>query len=210
MAVREPAHACDVAAQRSGTASGLRRVHNWTIRLEPVLASARAGFCFLACREHRELGRDRRRRCKTLARPGREQRRPVSTENSRSGKFPWHMEAAAHPVRGSGREFWQFRCPVTALLRARRHERTCPRSRGSARRSTQARVRRALGHPKSSSAHRTRRHAADQVSARATGLASLVSIAACGEAGNCSTFARWPSHKRVSSTIWPPGNSSAS
>ena len=81
---------------------------------------------------------------------------------------------------------------------------------GNPRRPTQARVRRALGHPKGSSAHRTRRHAADQVSTRATGLASLVSIATCGEAGNCSTFARWPSHKRVSSTISPLGNPSAS
>jgi len=82
---------------------------------------------------------------KHFARPGREQRRPVSAENSRLDKFPWHMEAAAHPVRGSGREFWQFRCPASALLRARRHVRTRPRSRGSPRRSTQARVRGALG-----------------------------------------------------------------
>jgi hypothetical protein len=29
-------------------------------------------------------------------------------------------------------------------------------------------------------------------------------------AGNCSTLARWPSHIRVSSTISPSGNSSAS
>src|SRR5947209_15266362 len=45
------------------------------------------------------------------------------------------MEAAAHPVRGSGREFWQFRCPATALLRARCYKRAAmnappPRSRG--------------------------------------------------------------------------------
>src|SRR5207245_11505289 len=31
-----------------------------------------------------------------------------------------------------------------------------------------------------------------------------------GEAGNCSTVACWPSHSRVSSTVSPSGNSSAS
>src|SRR5262245_35047923 len=30
------------------------------------------------------------------------------------------------------------------------------------------------------------------------------------EAGNCSTVARWPSHSRVSNTVSPSGNSSAS
>src|SRR5215470_4422541 len=32
----------------------------------------------------------------------------------------------------------------------------------------------------------------------------------CGEAGSCSTVACWPSHRRVSSTVSPSGNSSAS
>src|SRR5262249_61456016 len=32
----------------------------------------------------------------------------------------------------------------------------------------------------------------------------------CGEAGSCSTLACWPSHRRVSSTVSPSGNSSAS
>jgi hypothetical protein len=31
-----------------------------------------------------------------------------------------------------------------------------------------------------------------------------------GDAGNCSTVACWPSHSRVSSTVSPSGNSSAS
>jgi hypothetical protein len=31
-----------------------------------------------------------------------------------------------------------------------------------------------------------------------------------GEAGNCNTVARWPSHSRVSNTVSPSGNSSAS
>ena len=39
---------------------------------------------------------------------------------------------------------------------------------------------------------------------------SAASLVARGEAGSCSTVARWPLHNRVSSTICPPGNSSAS
>ena len=35
-------------------------------------------------------------------------------------------------------------------------------------------------------------------------------VAAFAPAGNCSTVARWPSHKRVTSTTCPSGNSSAS
>src|SRR5260370_18063992 len=35
-------------------------------------------------------------------------------------------------------------------------------------------------------------------------------VAARAPAGNCSTVARWPSHKRVTSTNCPSGNSSAS
>ena len=35
-------------------------------------------------------------------------------------------------------------------------------------------------------------------------------VAARAPAGNCSTVARWPSHKRVTSTTCPSGNSSAS
>jgi hypothetical protein len=35
-------------------------------------------------------------------------------------------------------------------------------------------------------------------------------VAARAPAGNCSTVARWPSHKRVTSTSCPSGNSSAS
>ena len=35
-------------------------------------------------------------------------------------------------------------------------------------------------------------------------------VEACDPAGNCSTVARWPSHKRVTSTTCPSGNSSAS
>src|SRR5262245_18385476 len=36
------------------------------------------------------------------------------------------------------------------------------------------------------------------------------SFTGLGEAGNCSTVACWPSHSRVSSTVSPSGNSSAS
>ena len=35
-------------------------------------------------------------------------------------------------------------------------------------------------------------------------------VAAFAPAGNCSTVARWPSHKRATSTTCPSGNSSAS
>src|SRR6516162_6422639 len=35
-------------------------------------------------------------------------------------------------------------------------------------------------------------------------------VTGCGEAGSCSTVACWPSHRRVSSTVSPSGNSSAS
>src|SRR5262249_19069204 len=41
-------------------------------------------------------------------------------------------------------------------------------------------------------------------------LLSSVWLLVSGEAGNCSTVACCPSHSRVSSTICPPGNSSAS
>jgi hypothetical protein len=36
------------------------------------------------------------------------------------------------------------------------------------------------------------------------------SFATSGMAGNCNTVARWPSHRRVSRTICPSGNSNAS
>ena len=46
---------------------------------------------------------------------------------------------------------------------------------------------------------------------RSCGSTTLPSaIAAFAPAGNCSTVARWPSHKRVTSTTCPSGNSSAS
>jgi hypothetical protein len=47
---------------------------------------------------------------------------------------------------------------------------------------------------------------------RTVGLATSTSRVDCGglTAGNCSTVARWPSRRRVSSTTWPSGNSSAS
>ena len=41
-------------------------------------------------------------------------------------------------------------------------------------------------------------------------LCSCAAFTGRGVAGNCSTLARWPSHSRVSSTISPSGNSSAS
>ena len=45
-------------------------------------------------------------------------------------------------------------------------------------------------------------------SCRSTTVSSAV--AGRDPAGNCSTVARWPSHKRVTSTTCPSGNSSAS
>lgn len=48
----------------------------------------------------------------------------------------------------------------------------------------------------------------DSRSCRSTTVSSAV--AARDPAGNCSTVARWPSHKRVTSTTCPSGNSSAS
>jgi len=39
---------------------------------------------------------------------------------------------------------------------------------------------------------------------------ALSVVAARVQAGNCSTVARWPAHKRVTRTNCPPGNSSAS
>jgi hypothetical protein len=39
---------------------------------------------------------------------------------------------------------------------------------------------------------------------------SGLSVARCAAAGNCNTVARWPSHRRVRSTICPSGNSNAS
>jgi len=48
----------------------------------------------------------------------------------------------------------------------------------------------------------------DSRSCRSTTVSSTV--AARDPAGNCSTVARWPSHKRVTSTTCPSGNSSAS
>ena len=41
-------------------------------------------------------------------------------------------------------------------------------------------------------------------------LCSCAAFTGRGVAGDCSTLARWPSHSRVSSTISPSGNSSAS
>lgn len=35
---------CDVAAQRSGAPGGIKKIHNWTIQLQPALASSGAGF----------------------------------------------------------------------------------------------------------------------------------------------------------------------
>ena len=48
----------------------------------------------------------------------------------------------------------------------------------------------------------------DSRSCRSTTV--LSAIAARVSAGNCSTVARWPSHKRVTRTTCPSGNSSAS
>src|SRR5258705_1846538 len=48
----------------------------------------------------------------------------------------------------------------------------------------------------------------DSRSCRSATVSSAV--AARDPAGNCSTVARWPSHKRVTSTTCPSGNSSAS
>jgi hypothetical protein len=45
---------------------------------------------------------------------------------------------------------------------------------------------------------------------RSCGSTVLSAVAARALAGNCSTVARWPSHKRVTSTTCPSGNSSAS
>jgi hypothetical protein len=39
---------------------------------------------------------------------------------------------------------------------------------------------------------------------------SCAGLATRADAGNCSTVARWPSHRRVTSAICPSGNSRAS
>jgi hypothetical protein len=49
----------------------------------------------------------------------------------------------------------------------------------------------------------------DGESARACGSA-FSAVAGCAPAGNCNTVARWPSHRRVTSTTCPSGNSNAS
>src|SRR6266852_8177163 len=57
------------------------------------------------------------------------------------------------------------------------------------------------------------REARDQVDSdgsRTCGAAASSAGAGCAAAGNCSTVARWPSHRRVSSTTCPSGNSNAS
>jgi hypothetical protein len=41
-------------------------------------------------------------------------------------------------------------------------------------------------------------------------ICSCVALATRADAGNCSTVACWPSHRRVTSTICPSGNSRAS
>ena len=51
----------------------------------------------------------------------------------------------------------------------------------------------------------------ERVDSRSCGSTTVPSaVAARAPAGNCSTVARWPSHKRVTSTTCPSGNSSAS
>ena len=52
-------------------------------------------------------------------------------------------------------------------------------------------------------------HAKSQ-GARASDLNGSFAAAGCGVAGNCNTVARWPSHRRVSSTTCPSENSKAS
>ena len=45
---------------------------------------------------------------------------------------------------------------------------------------------------------------------RTSRLTASPAAAGCAPIGNCNTVARWPSHRRVSSTTCPSGNSSAS
>jgi hypothetical protein len=45
---------------------------------------------------------------------------------------------------------------------------------------------------------------------RSSDLSGSFATAGCAVPGNCNTVARWPSHRRVSSTTCPPGNSNAS
>jgi hypothetical protein len=45
---------------------------------------------------------------------------------------------------------------------------------------------------------------------RTSRLTASPAAAGCAPIGNCNTVARWPTHRRVSSTTCPSGNSSAS
>ena len=45
---------------------------------------------------------------------------------------------------------------------------------------------------------------------RTSRLTASPAVTGCAPIGNCNTIARWPSHRRVSSTTCPSGNSSAS
>ena len=45
---------------------------------------------------------------------------------------------------------------------------------------------------------------------RTSRLTASPAATGCAPIGNCNTVARWPSHRRVSSTTCPSGNSSAS
>src|SRR5262252_9628734 len=45
---------------------------------------------------------------------------------------------------------------------------------------------------------------------RTSRLTASPAVTGCAPIGNCNTVARWPSHRRVSSTTCPSGNSSAS
>ncbi len=45
MLIAAPIETCDVAAQRSGASGGLRRQHNWTIRLKTGFGIRQSRFC---------------------------------------------------------------------------------------------------------------------------------------------------------------------
>lgn|GEM_PF-6338070 len=208
--VCEPADTCDVAARRSGTAGRLRRVHNWTIRLDRLWPRPEPVFCVQipgGGREPRGLGSTR---CAAALEniasdgAGAEPARPADGQTKVHGEL--ETSRPRHPRRRNG--ILQIAVPRSGRGVMQTHMSEPPGQKPPA----------LVPSPCQKSPRRAERlscveHSptpAGQVSISATGLASLASIAAFGEAGNCSTFARWPSHKRVSSTIWPPGNSSAS
>jgi hypothetical protein len=84
---------------------------------------------------------------------------------------------------------------------------------GSSRGALQFRSKRPLDlleRPAKVSAPMSAHHQDESKGSRTSGVACFSPASGRAAAGNCSTVARWPSHRRVSSTTCPSGNSNAS